>query len=150
MLEYDGALIVVSHDREFLEGLCNRTIEFRDQKLYEYLGDVSYFLEKRQLENMRQVELQTAASAASVVPEVRTPASREDRKRVQRAVQQAEKKIERLEAEIAAIEQQMADPDFYNRPDAGKITQTYSGTQAALEEAMAEWENAQSELDSLE
>jgi len=152
LLEYDGAMVVVSHDREFLDGLCNRTIEFRDRHLYEYLGDVNYFLEKRQLDNMRQVELQSAAAAmvTSEATAMRSPASREDRKRVQRAVQQAEKKIERLEAEMAAIEVQMADPGFYNRSDSAKVTETYAGMRAALDAAMSEWESAQMELEALD
>ena len=53
LLEYDGTLIVVSHDREFLQGLTEKTLEFRDRKLFEYLGDVNFFLEKRDLQNMR-------------------------------------------------------------------------------------------------
>ena len=56
LLEYDGTLIVVSHDREFLQGLTEKTLEFRDRKLFEYLGDVNFFLEKRDLQNMREVE----------------------------------------------------------------------------------------------
>ncbi len=148
LLEYDGALIVVSHDREFLEGLCDRTIEFRDRQLYEYLGDVSYFLEKRQLDNMRQVEVQTPAAQQEQLP--RSPISREERKQLQRAVQQAEKKIERLEVEIAKIEALMADPGFYAQPGATKTRQTYSELKDGLEIAMEEWEKAQSALESLE
>lgn len=148
LMEYDGALIVVSHDREFLEGLCDRTIEFRDQQLYEYLGDVNYFLEKRQLDNMRQVEVQTA-SVQQEQPQ-RAPVSRDERKQLQRAVQQAEKKIERLEAEIAAMEALMADVHFYSRPDAGKVTQAYSEMKVGLERAMEEWEVAQTALESME
>jgi ATP-binding cassette, subfamily F, member 3 len=52
LLEYDGTLIVVSHDREFLQGLTEKTLEFRDRKLFEYLGDVNFFLEKRDLQKM--------------------------------------------------------------------------------------------------
>ena len=57
--DYDGTLIVVSHDRDFLADLTNRTIEFRDHKLHHHIGDVNAFLEKRQLDNMREVELST-------------------------------------------------------------------------------------------
>ena len=148
LLEYDGALIVVSHDREFLDGLCDRTIEFRDGQLYEYLGDVNYFLEKRQLDNMRQVEVQTPSMQQEQPP--RAPVSREERKQLQRTVQQAEKKIERLEAEIAKMEALMADPGFYTQPSAAKTTQAYSELKDELELAMEEWEKAQSALESME
>jgi ATP-binding cassette subfamily F protein 3 len=151
LMDYDGTLIVVSHDREFLSGLCSRTIEFRDRHLHEYLGDINYFLEKRQLDNMRQVELQTAQIRGAAPVEVPKPAlSRDDRKRLQRAVQQAEKKIEKLEAEIAAIEAKMADPEFYGKPEASKTMQAYSDFKSTLGAALEEWEAAQMELENAE
>jgi len=57
--EYDGTMIVVSHDRDFLEELTSKTIEFRDQKLITYLGDINFFLKKREMDNMRDVEKRT-------------------------------------------------------------------------------------------
>ncbi|MDP4811544.1 MAG: ATP-binding cassette domain-containing protein [Saprospiraceae bacterium] len=69
LLEYDGTLIVVSHDREFLQGLTEKTLEFRDRKLFEYLGDVNFFLEKRDLQNMREVE----KINVPVVEKIQTP-----------------------------------------------------------------------------
>ncbi len=66
LMEYEGTLIVVSHDRDFLEGLTTRTIEFRDKKLYEHIGDVNAFLEKRKMDNMRQVELQKEKIQAEI------------------------------------------------------------------------------------
>ncbi len=142
LMEYDGTLIVVSHDREFLAGLTNRTIEFRDHQLHEYLGDVNYFLQKRALDNMREVELsskngQTTPTAPK--PEI----SHEERKRLLRNVQNAEKRIERLEEEIARIETKMADPDFYSLPDAAKVMEKHGHKKKELESAMEEWEAAQ-------
>lgn len=148
LMDYDGALIVVSHDREFLEGLCERTIEFRDHQLYEYLGDVNYFLEKRQLDNMRQVEAQ--ASIPQQVEPVRTPVGREERKQLQRAVQQAEKKIEQIESELARIEAKMADSNFYSSPDASITAQTYAELKVRLDSAMEAWEAAQTALEAVE
>jgi ATP-binding cassette subfamily F protein 3 len=55
-LQNEGTLLLVSHDRDFLQGMSNLVYEFRDQKIKEYLGDVNYFLEQRNLENMREVE----------------------------------------------------------------------------------------------
>jgi ATP-binding cassette subfamily F protein 3 len=54
--KYEGTLLLVSHDRDFLQGMSNLVYEFRDQKIKEYLGDINYFLEQRNLENMREVE----------------------------------------------------------------------------------------------
>ncbi|MEY4047912.1 MAG: hypothetical protein RL284_1463, partial [Bacteroidota bacterium] len=100
LLEYDGTLIVVSHDREFLQGLTEKTLEFRDRKLFEYLGDVNFFLEKRDLQNMREVE----KINVPVVEKIQTPVvSNEEKKRLQRNVQQSERKIQEFEKEIAKM-----------------------------------------------
>ncbi|MDP4999438.1 MAG: ABC-F family ATP-binding cassette domain-containing protein, partial [Saprospiraceae bacterium] len=125
--EYDGAMIVVSHDREFLAGLTDKTIEFRDRRLYEYLGDVNYFLDKRALDNMRAVELMDkpngTKSAATPQPEL----NNEEKKKLQRVVQQAEKKIDRIEEEIKVFEKKMAQPDFYQLPDVDAQLKYYQG-----------------------
>jgi len=146
LLDFDGTLIVVSHDREFLRGLTNRTVEFRDRHLHEYIGDVDAFLEKRSLDNMRQVELSSKIPAAAAPPPKRE-ISYEERKRLQRNVSQAEKRIEKLEEELAKLEQVMGDLSFYERPDAQQVTKDYQQKKSALEEAMSEWEEAQSTLD---
>ena len=156
LLEYDGALIVVSHDREFLSGLTNRTIEFRDRHLHTYLGDVNYFLEKRQLDNMRQVELQKPVIAGTPAADTPTPEKPkvvlgyDERKRLQRDVQNAERRIEKIEAELAKFELVMADADFYSRPDFQVTMKAYEGKKAEMEEAMQAWTNAQAILDDAE
>ncbi|MDP4820246.1 MAG: ATP-binding cassette domain-containing protein, partial [Saprospiraceae bacterium] len=144
--EYDGAMIVVSHDREFLAGLTDKTIEFRDRRLYEYLGDVNYFLDKRALDNMRAVELMDkpngTKSAATPQPEL----NNEEKKKLQRVVQQAEKKIDRIEEEIKAFEKKMNQPDFYQLPDVDAQLKYYQGKKAELDQVMEEWANAQEAL----
>ncbi|MCB0636732.1 MAG: ABC-F family ATP-binding cassette domain-containing protein [Lewinella sp.] len=147
LLDYDGALIVVSHDREFLSSLTDRTIEFRDHQLFEYLGDVNFFLEKRQLNDMRAVEMSSKQST----PQVQAPIvelSYEERKRLTRAVSNAEKKIERLEADIAKLEAKMTAADFYQSNDAQSIIDRHEACQRELEAAMEEWETAHLQLES--
>lgn len=163
LLEYDGTMIVVSHDREFLAGLTNRTIEFRERKLFDYIGDVNAFLEKRQLTDMRQVELSTKTSSkaptspatptptgingAAKAPEPPKPTlSHEERKRIQRLISNAEKKIERLEADLKKMATQLADPEVYNQPGSNQLIQQYEAKKQELDAAMEEWEKAQ-ELD---
>jgi ATP-binding cassette subfamily F protein 3 len=152
LLDYDGTMIVVSHDREFLAGLTNRTIEFRDRQLFDYIGDVNAFLEKRALDNMRDVELSTkngkAAAPASEV--VKVEISREDRKRLQRNLQNAERAVERLEEEIKQLEKQMSAAGFYEGHNAPTIMEQHRQKQQALEQAMAAWEAAQMELEAAE
>ena len=148
--DYDGTLIVVSHDREFLSGLTNRTIEFRDHQLYDYIGDVNAFLEKRQLDNMRDVELSTKSAKAGGETAPRRELSFEERKLLMRAVSNAEKKVQRLEEEIDTLEKKMAQPGFYESEDAVKTTQRYQDKQKLLETAMDEWEEAQMAVEEYE
>lgn len=152
LLEFDGTLVVVSHDRDFLSDLTTRTIEFRDRQLFDHIGDVNAFLEKRALSNMREVELTKKAKAQTIaVEEASAPKvelSYEEKKRLTRAVQNAEKRIGRLEQEITKIELDMADPNFYQSPDAEKTMEKYKQKKQDLEVAYGEWEEAQEVLDS--
>lgn len=159
LMKYDGALIVVSHDRDFLEGLTDRTLEFRDKKLHNYIGDVKMFLEKRQLDNMREVELrqkkQKAVAAQSVVtnnpkPELTYEERKElekNRKKLERSVQNTERKIDRLESDIKKWETKMADSNFYGQSDSDAQIAKYKKVKTDLEIVMEEWEEAQMKLE---
>ncbi len=151
---YDGALIVVSHDREFLRGLTDRTIEFRDGKLHEYLGDVDYFLEKRQLRNMREAEKR---SKLKEVEKPKEELSAEEKKRrnavrqkFQKEVKNIEKKIERTEEKIAELEAKMGETDFYESAGSSKVIQEYESLKVDAEKLMEQWELAQEKLDEVE
>ncbi len=152
LMNYDGTLIVVSHDREFLEGLADKTIEFRDKKLYEYLGDINYFLEKRELDNMRDVELKlpnAAATTPSVKMQNSTPQrSDSDKKRIERTIQNSEKRISDLEKQIQDIEKSMSADNFYNSKDAQKTLSKHTELKQDLEKEMANWEIATMELEA--
>jgi ATP-binding cassette subfamily F protein 3 len=144
LLEYDGTLIVVSHDREFLQGLTEKTLEFRDKKLFEYLGDVNFFLEKRDLQNMREVEKVNVPNTEKVqIPLV----SNEEKKRLQKNMQQSERKIQDLEKEITKMENEMAVPGYFERPDIQKLTDKYDLLKKQLENTMLLWENAVLEME---
>ena len=155
---YDGSLIVVSHDRDFLAGLSNRTIEFRNKRLYEYLGDVNYFLEKRALDNMREVELSKSKSAhapkgktANANKNLNRDLSKDDakeKKRLQRAIDNAERKIESLESEIEVIETKMGEQGFYESADAQKLIDKHSELKKELDNQMANWESATEKLEA--
>jgi ATP-binding cassette, subfamily F, member 3 len=151
LMNYDGTLIVVSHDREFLEGLADRTIEFRDKKLYEYLGDINYFLEKRDLDNMRDVELKLPNAAATPTPKSNNSAAQKsdsDKKRIERTIQNSEKRISDLEKQIADVEKTMAADNFYASVDANKTMAKHNDLQKQLETEMSNWELATMELEA--
>lgn len=146
LLAYNGAMLVVSHDREFLEGLADRTIEFRDRKLHEYLGDINYFLQKRQARDMREVEKASAAPAQAVssngAAATNGALSPEEKKNLQRNIRNAERRIEELEQKISAIERAMADPNFFNQKDHERQTQEYGRLKEELSAVYADWEKA--------
>lgn len=157
VMNFDGTLIVVSHDREFLAGLTDRTIEFRDHQLKEHLGDINFFLERRALDNMRSVELEKSVDTqAPKVNGAATPApapkvsnlSHEEKRRLEKDIGNAERKIERLEGEIEKIHLIMSNPDFYN--DTTKVEKTTAelqAKQAELAAVMEQWEEASEALE---
>lgn len=147
--DYDGALIIVSHDRDFLGGLTEKTIEFRDKKLHTHLGDVNYFLKKRALDNMRAVEMSTAKAKETSEEAPKEELSYEERKKRMRRLSNAEKKIERIEEQIAEIELKMADPGFYENANAQVVMKDHAQLKRDLEGAMEEWEEASMEIDGL-
>ncbi len=157
LAKYDGTLIVVSHDRDFLRGMTSKTIEFRDKQLFEYLGDVDYFLGKRKLEDMREAEKRTVEKKVSQQKDSKSELSPEERKRrneqrkkLQRDVQNVEKKISRTETEIEAIEQKMAGEDFFTAPDSQATLDKYNKLKSDLDMFMEKWEKAQELLDEFE
>ena len=153
LIEYDGTLIVVSHDRDFLAGMANRTVEFRDKKLHEYLGDINYFLERRSLDNMRDVEKVTVKEAApATAGAIEKPLSAEaqkDKKRLENTVKTVERRISELEAQMAVIEKDMGKTDFYNRADSSKVLGQHTKLKQELESEMEKWEGFTMHLDSL-
>ena len=144
--EYTGTLIVVSHDRDFLSGLTDKVIEFKDKKLNEYLGDIEYYLEKRKLADMRAVELQKSEnsnSTKSVKNQPKTKSnslSRDEEKSIKRKIQYLERDMTKLEEESKVIEEKMADPAFYKDPAFNEENDKYQKMQKTLEDKMEEWE----------
>ena len=150
LIAYDGTLIVVSHDREFLGKLTSRTIEFRDKQLFNHIGDVNAFLEKRKLENMRQVELEKSKpkhppkkvdTQKSEKREL-TYEEKKERKKLQRTAQNAENKISQLEDKIEQLEQEMGKTDFYGSDREQKVMAEYEAKKVELDTTMEAWETA--------
>ncbi len=157
---YDGTLVVVSHDRAFLDGLVDRVYEFRDGGVKEYLGGIYYFLEKRKIESLQQVELKDKAPQVSAAGS--TPAKgREDYlqkkeadkavRKVQNAIERQERTITELEAQIADWDKRLAEPEKHgiDTSDAG-VFENYNELKSKLAHHMHEWEKLNYELDILQ
>jgi ATP-binding cassette subfamily F protein 3 len=145
--EYAGTLIVVSHDVYFLGDLTTTTLEFTEGKISHHLYDINEFLERRQVENLDQLELKK--KAAPPVKESPKPDNSRERKALQRQIQNLEKQIERLETEKGQLESEMAIPDFYMKKDSEAKTQRYDVILKELEEKTTEWESGVSEFERL-
>ncbi|MCC7244518.1 MAG: ABC-F family ATP-binding cassette domain-containing protein, partial [Saprospiraceae bacterium] len=147
--EYNGTLLVVSHDREFLSDMTDKTFEFRDGHIIEYLGDVNYFLEKRKAADMREVE--KASIAAKNNGSTRSDngvnaLSSEEKKQLERSVQKHEKRIADLEAELGKWEEKMADPEFYTRQGSDADLKKYNDLKSELTQVYSAWEAAVEQL----
>ncbi len=150
LMKYEGTLIVVSHDRDFLESLTSTTFEFKDRNIHHHMGDINEFLEKRAVEDMRMLskksELDKAEKSANAQ---NTEVDYKERKQMQKDLKNAEKKIEKLEGEIASLEDLMAEPDFYERDNKDKKIAEYESKKTSLSKVMAVWEEAAMKLDQL-
>jgi len=156
---FDGTLLVVSHDREFLKGLVTKTIEFRDYRVKTVLGGIEYYLEQRKLESMREVEAKSAQKNIQKAKEEATNGlDYKERKRLEkdlrsvvRKLEEVEQEIENLEEEINAWDEQLADPqeckalmddpDFYPK---------YEEKKSVVNGKMEIWEQLTEEKEALE
>ena len=152
--KYDGTVVVVSHDREFLDGLVDRIYEFRDGGVREYLGDIWYFLEKRKLESLQEIERHdkpqtTKSDDSSAAGKL----SYEQKKEQEKLIRKLRKAVESVEEELAKIEKEIADYDArfavateYNADDYAK----YNALKERYDHLMHEWEKASYELEITE
>ncbi|MCZ2101089.1 MAG: ABC-F family ATP-binding cassette domain-containing protein [Chitinophagales bacterium] len=143
---YHGTLLVISHDREFLAGLTDKVIEFKEGSTKEYLGDIEYFLGKKKMDNMREVDLQKSENTEIQVQESKKANADEVRK-AKKQINNIEKQIAKLEEEMASIETLMANPDFYNDPSFTQTNKKYHDLQAELNDKMKAWEELVSSIE---
>lgn len=138
---YDGTLIVVSHDRDFLDGLVDKLYEFRDGKVREHLGSVSDFLARRRLENLQELERGAAVEKPQPVKDNSTylenkEKSKQDRKKKNR-ISYLECEIEKLESRMAEIEKILAAPG--PEDDIMELTRSYLECKRDLDAKTDEW-----------
>lgn len=146
---YDGTLVVVSHDRDFLEGLVDKMYEFRDGKVREHLGSVQDFLEKRRLENLQELErrFDVPKPAAGTAGQVRKEeaqrnfAARKERskndRQVRKRIDYLENAIDKLEEKMKSIEAILAQPG--PEDDVLELTRTYLESKRELDARTNEW-----------
>ena len=143
---FDGTLIVVSHDRDFLDGLVDKLYEFRDGKVMEHLGSVQEFLNKRKLESLKELERRDTP------PPQKKPAPREDKqqnrekRKLQNRVDYLEKEIGKRESRMGAIEGILAAPG--GQDDIMELTREYLELKRDLDGYTEEWTVLMEQLDN--
>ncbi|RLC25877.1 MAG: ABC transporter ATP-binding protein [Deltaproteobacteria bacterium] len=154
LLQYDGTLIIVSHDRDFLQGLTNKVFEFRDQKIKEHLGDIYDFLEYRKLKSLQQLEKAKKNFKDGTAPISENKLNYEQRKQLDREIRKtsnlikkSELRIEQLEKDIQEKDQILSNPDLQENIDYNDVSIEYSNLTSELEKEMLNWENLHIELD---
>lgn len=153
---YDGTLIIVSHDRDFLDGLVDKLYEFRDGKVKEHLGGVQEFLERRKLENLSELERHYKPETEKPVEVVqkKEEAKQEyqakkyvskEEKKIRNRISFLEKGIEQIEAKMAEIESVLMNPGPDD--DIMDLTRAYLENKRELDFKMEEWEKLNEQLD---
>ncbi len=155
LLEFDGTLILVSHDRYFLQGLADKIYEFRNGKVKEFIGNIDEYLEARKFEDFRQVEQKQLEQKANTGKSSNT--DYHERKQLEKDIRKAENRVKKLEGEVEDLEKELAEwddklqdpvqfqelskePDFYRK---------YEARKQDLETLMLEWEEWQEKLEQL-
>ena len=153
LVDFDGTVIVVSHDRDFLDGLVSKVYEFGNHRVREHLCGIYEFLEKKKIQSLQELEIKDKVVAPQQEKEVKaSKLSYQEQKEHEREIRRAEKKVKNLEqliadteAAIAQIEEQLSqgnasDPEIYTN---------HASLNEKLEDVMMQWEQASEDLNSL-
>jgi len=151
--DYDGSLIVVSHDRDFLQGLTEKVYEFKNQNIKEYIGDINTFLNKRELADFKQLEKSEKQEhkkdkkQEQLTYQQNKEQTREKRK-LQNRISKLEKQIDALEKELKQLDKQLADVEQFQKLSNEKgFFEKYEQNQQKLNEMVQDWENAVEQLE---
>lgn len=156
--DFDGTVIVVSHDRDFLDGLVTKVYEFGRGEVKEHIGGIYEFLKKKNIDNLNEIQLSTSPKKGTDEIVQNTPVSEnkvsyenqkelnKKIKKVEKVIADCEKRIEELEEEVAKIETEMATPDGASDMS---LYEKHQAKKKEIDKIVEEWENASLELDEL-
>lgn len=154
---YDGTLLLVSHDRHFLQGLADKIFEFRDGKVKEFLGNIDEYLDARKFDDFRQVEITEQKKAEESQIDKKPKNNYKERKQIEKDLRAAERKVEKLETAIQELEEKITDLDqklqdpaqFNELSKEPNFYQAYEADKAQLDKLMHNWEAAQMQVSEL-
>ena len=153
--DYDGSLIVVSHDRDFLQGLTEKVYEFKNKNIKEYIGDINTFLNERELADFKQLEKSEKKEPKKdkkqeqLTYQQNKKQTREKRK-LQNRISKLEKQIDALEKEMKQLDKQLADANQFQKLSKEKgFFEKYKQNQQNLKKLVHDWENTMAKLEHL-
>jgi len=154
LMNFDGTVILVSHDRDFLDGVVQTVYEFKNKKAKQHLGGIAEFLEKKKLETLNQLNIQKRVVADEKPKELsESKIKYEERKEVEKRIRKAQKTVEeseerimKLETDLELMDQMLSRPENLSDP---KVFEKYDSLKKELEKEMHLWEQAHQEWEEL-
>lgn len=160
LLKYDGTLVVVSHDRDFLHGLTDRIFEFKNHTIREYIGDIYDFLKSRKIESLRELEISKKTTLQkdkkSVVSDHRLnrekkKQSDKDLRKIKNQIEKVEERISQLEKQVSETDAMLINPETYKTVLADKeFYANYEKLKTELEKEMNQWGKLHEEIERFE
>ena len=158
LINYDGSLIIISHDRDFLQGLSEKIYEFKNKNIKEYIGDVNTFLEAKKLEDLDHMNIIKSPVSTKIKKDSQQKISYNKRKELDSNIRKVKKRITKLESEITEIEEkkkkidlQLADPAKFQELSKEKdFFKNYESLTTEIKEKEEEWEKLFLELNKLQ
>jgi len=154
LLDFDGTLLIVSHDRDFLQGLTNKVYEFRNRSIKQHIGDLNEYLSNRKIASLKELELKQKEKSVKENKtenkdfELKRQKEKESRT-LQNQLQKSEKEIERLEAEIKTFDEKLLDPAQYQTIVNDKAAfARYEDFKKLLGAEMKKWEELQGKIEA--
>ena len=157
LLQYEGTLVIVSHDRDFLQGLSNKVFEFRNKGVKEYLGDIYDFLYFKKLSNLRELEQKKGHGPQKGKEISRNKELYERSKQLERSIRKlntqiskCEKRVEELEKDLSDMDKVLMDPAQHKEALSNpEVFKKYNSIKISLEKEMERWEELSIELETL-
>jgi ATP-binding cassette subfamily F protein 3 len=149
LIKFSGTLILVSHDRDFLQGLTNKVYEFKNKHIKEYLGDIDFFLEQRNLENLREAEKRDIVKTTTIKTDSKQSYQEQKKlKSLNNKLSNVEAKIQQLEKEIKTIDIELQ-TNYDTTVSDPKFFETYQAKKENLKKLMNTWEEIQLSLEDI-
>jgi ATP-binding cassette subfamily F protein 3 len=149
LIDYEGTVIMVSHDRDFMKGICNRLFEFRDGHVKEHLCDIEEFMQIRKVERLNELDLEKKQTKEAKTQQIASgPTEKEiETKQLKNQLKKIEEAITNVEGEIKKADEQLSNPSEYEKlMNDPAFFKAYNGLKNQLEKLMTDWEELSAKL----